>query len=73
MTDAKGDDAAEIERTVAEIKTASVLVWIILLLGPVWTIVVGVSGWGVLTWALGAAVWCLLLLRSVHVLQVADT
>ena len=39
----KGDDAADIERTVAEIKTAS---------------------------ALGAAVWCLFLLRSVYVLQV---
>jgi hypothetical protein len=69
-TSDKGDDAADIERTVAEIKTASALVWIVLLLGPIWTIVVGVSGWGVLTWALGAAVWCLFLLRSVYVLQV---
>jgi len=53
MTDDHADDPAEIERAAAEIKTASVLVGIILLLGPVWTIVVGVVGWGLLGWALG--------------------
>src|SRR5689334_20249017 len=69
VTDDRTDEPAEIERTVAEIKTASALVVIIIALGWAWSIVVAASGWGILIWAPGAAVWCLLLYRAVRALQ----
>jgi hypothetical protein len=63
------DDSAKTARAVEEIQAASILVGVVLLVGPAWTIVVVVAGWTTLTWIVGVVLWSLLLFGAVHNLQ----
>jgi hypothetical protein len=58
MPPERGDsDADRLARGVEEIEGAWFLLQVVLVIGVVWTIVAGIAGWGLLTWALGAAIW----------------
>ena len=69
MTERRSDDSIRVSRAVEEIEGASVLFAAIFVLGPVWSLVVALAGWGFLTWAPGAAICCFLLFRSVQNIQ----
>jgi hypothetical protein len=64
-----GPDSTNVPRAVEEIEGASFIFAVVLVLGPVWSLVVPFAGWGFLTWALGAAVWCFLLFLAVQNVQ----
>jgi len=69
MIERPSDDSARVERAVEQIRGASIVFGIVVVLGPVWSFVVPFAGWGFPTWALGAAVWCFLLFRAVQHIQ----
>jgi DNA-directed RNA polymerase subunit RPC12/RpoP len=62
-------DDSTVARAVEEIRGASIVFGIVLVLGPVWSFVVTFAGWGFPAWALGAAVWRFLLFRAVQNVQ----
>jgi hypothetical protein len=64
-----GDDSAKTVRAVQEIQVASILVGVVLLVGPAWSVLVVAAGWTTLTWIVGVVFWSFLLFGAVHNLQ----
>ena len=69
MNERPSDDSTSVARAVEEIEGASFIFAVVLVLGPVWSLVVPFAGWGFLTWTVGAAVWCFLVFLAVRNVQ----
>ena len=69
MNERPSDDSTSVARAVEQIEGASFVFAVVLIFGPVWSLVVPFAGWGFLTWTLGAAVWCFLPFLAVRNVQ----
>ena len=68
-TEPRDDDSGKIRSRLEDIAGARAICVAVIVIGAMWSIVVGIAGWGFATWAVGAVVWCFLLLRAIQFLQ----
>ena len=64
-----GSDADGVARAVEAIEGTWFICIVVLISGFVWIIVALAAGWGLVVWAMGEAVWAILLFLAVRSLQ----